>query len=124
MKRIPLQVPIKNFRGEALQEGPDSGPLLLADLLCNLLGSMKATDGKEAIRIFAVGAKIYTARTAPSLELEDADLELVKKAVDVNAPGYAALVIGQVAQALDRAYVDPIADNGVARVARAGSASE
>lgn len=115
MKRIALQVPITNFRGDPIQEGPDTGPLLLADLICNLLGSMKAANGKEAIRLYTVGAQVYMARTSPSIELEDADLELLKRAVDANTPGYAALIVGQVAQALENASVDPIADGAARR---------
>jgi len=98
---------IKSFSGEAIPEQPNSenkAALTYKTVILNMLGGMKPDNGKEAIQISVLGTHIWKQESA--FEVDQADLDLLKKAVEQNAPGYIALVVGQVFGYLETIGVD------------------
>lgn len=58
------------------------------------VGSQKGANGEEAISLYSVGLKIRDAKD--SVELEDADFNLLKKACNDNPAAWLSFYHGQV----------------------------
>jgi hypothetical protein len=104
---LNLEQAIKSFSGDPIPEQPNSenkAVLTYKTVILNMLGSMKPDDGKEAIQVSVLGTHIW--KQGEAFEVDQADLILLKKAVEQNAPGYIALVIGQVFGYLETIGVD------------------
>lgn len=92
MKKITLQR-IVDFAGLPLNA--KDGELAMIDIICSCLARMDV-DGATAIRAFALGGKITGHSDA--IEVEDAEHDLIRAALEHNGPKYIAIVLAQVLQ--------------------------
>jgi len=77
MKKVNFYRLLVNLKGESVKDQETGEPLLISKMVGNLLVGSKAQ--KDAIRQMDVARKIYN--SDGEIELEDADLETVKKVV-------------------------------------------
>lgn len=101
MKTINL-CNVVDFAGKDLKLA-DGEVLTFKQALVNQCGSHRATDGAQAIKVFTLGQKIYAA--TGSINLEDAEIDLLKSVLNANAL-YSALVMGQIFNELDKKAVE------------------
>ncbi len=101
MKLTGLKGTIKDWAGKDAMIADDGelGPFTIKTALLQFLGTMRTPNGKDAIHVYALGCRLFPADD--ELEAESADVALLKKATEQNAPGYAAVVQAQVLQYLD-----------------------
>ena len=99
MRTIPISKPIKNFEGKDMTDGP--APLTIGRVLVFHLGNFTSRDGRENIRAFKLGTMIEDCK-AESMDFEDADFALIKKALEPQEPRMGALVMGQVLAELEK----------------------
>lgn len=86
MKKIEnLENKMKEYTGKEIEGGS------IKDALLNVIGSSKQPSGRDTLKIHRVAMKIMEAKG--SVELEDYDFELVKKAVEES--GYLTLIKAQ-----------------------------
>lgn len=83
---MDLDQPLKNLDGTELKDAK------LADILTNLLGSMKGENGLESMKIYRLAQ-----RTLPGgkVDFTEEEIALIKRALDQNVPQYFAVVVGQ-----------------------------
>ena len=92
MKKIKL-VDLKTFDGEIMTVNAENKNLNVKDVLLNHLGMFHGKNGKESILAYTIGQKIAGAKK--EIELEDAEYELIKRALDRQPPIMTALGVGQ-----------------------------
>lgn len=68
--------------------------------LLNCLGSMKVENGLKAIEVYSIGTLLHRAKNTFKLT-NNSELELLKKAVEQNNPGYMPFIQGQLLQYLE-----------------------
>ena len=89
MKTIKLG-PIEDFEGNPILNGEE--PFTLKQVFMNVLGrSNPEEDGEATLNAYAVGLKIGACKGA-DIELEDAEIGIIKKAIEFNGPGYIRLI--------------------------------
>ena len=92
MKTLALDNALKNFDGKEILDAATGQALTLREVLLQHVGGYRAADGKSAVMAYRIGLRIYEA--GASLEIEDAEFDLLKKAL--AEPKFTALVMGQV----------------------------
>jgi len=92
MRLTELNTPITDFTGRPIPTTEGESFTVRTGLL-NCLGTMKASDGKEAIQAFTVGSLISQAGDECDIKAEQ--FAVVKRSVEVNTPQYVTLVLGQ-----------------------------
>jgi hypothetical protein len=92
MKKINFNVPVTNLDGKPMMDGKDQ--VKVSRLVANMLCAAKAD--KDAIRQLDMALKIYNSTDV--LELDDEDVEIVKKTVRQSQA--TALVAGQILKLL------------------------
>jgi hypothetical protein len=89
MKTIALDFWIKDLAGK-----PVVPVLTVKQAILNLVGTMRATNGEESLKILALGLKIVGAEA--TVEVTDDELQLLRMAANQNNVGYFAVVLAQV----------------------------
>lgn len=99
MKKINFSVEIKNLNGKAIKSGTDN--MTVALVVANSLSISKPKNPqKDAIKQYKLALDIHSAKE--SLDVEDADLELIKEILNRNELNYTSLVLGQVFELLNK----------------------
>ena len=96
MKTLPLDKPIKNFKGEPILL--NNIPSTLKDIYLHYLGAYTSKDGKSVINAYKLGIAISNCKE-PKIELENADFLILKEAT--QTPQHGALVMGQLYETLE-----------------------
>lgn len=108
MKTVPMTKTVCGFDGKPMKDGASSDPkapdLEIGSVYLAALGRFQGPDGKQNIAAYHLGLKIHQARLKEekTLELEDAEFELLKTVVEFNGPQFVALVAGQVGEMLNK----------------------
>jgi len=111
MRLTELNTPITDFTGKPIATtGGEGESFTVRTGLLNCLGTMKASDGKEAIQAFTVGSLISQA--GEHCEIKAEQFALLKKAVEANTPQYVILVLGQLLLYLESQDAAVIQDGG------------
>lgn len=106
MKLTRIDEPMQTFSGQGITipiaPGNTGVPEALTHkmVLLNCLGSARSTNGTDAIRLYALGVRLYEARG--EIELDNDELVAIKRAVEQNAPAYILMIQGQVLQWLGK----------------------
>lgn len=104
MKYLAVRTPVCNFAGTELLDNTKSGDdkvIRVQDILVQYLGQFfQAKDPKKVILAYKVGQKIYDAKF-DSLELEDAEFELIEEAL--KEPKHSPMILGPIYLALEEA---------------------
>ena len=100
MKQLDISMVLVGFNNEPIKS-PDQKDLTIKDVLISTLHLVRVSNGKDAMAIHKLGHKIYDSKG--TLELEDAEFELIEKYIDENPAQYFALIIGQVKEVLEGA---------------------
>lgn len=96
MKTLPLDKPIKDFKGEPILL--NNVPSTLKDIYLHYLGSYSSKDGKSVINAYKLGIAISNCKE-PNYEIENADFLILKEATQTSQHG--ALVMGQLYEVLE-----------------------
>ena len=83
--------PIPDFQGN---------PMSVRDVLLHYLGTYTSKNGKNIIDAYQLGMKIAK-HTEATIQLENAEFLILKESV--QNPAHGALIMGQIAEVLDRA---------------------
>jgi len=92
--KIQASLPLTNLKGQPYEIGEEKAPLTLGAVIAECLAT-DTTAGK--MKIYALATKFYTTDT---VEVDSADMIMIKKAVEENK-SYGALILGQVLTLLE-----------------------
>ncbi len=98
-KLINIDSPVRDFEGEVIMDS-EGKPFTYKLLFLQHLGGHITTEPKENILAYKIGMDIHAANG--SVELEDAEFDLLRKTLSRPKPMYSALVMGQVYEVLDK----------------------
>ena len=106
MKRLEIGRPIVNFARRPLQDPTKEGDdktIYVRDLLIQAVGNQfKAENKARVILAYKVGQKLFDCPDQ-FIDLEDAEFELIKSAIEKPLPGLSPLVMGQIYPVIDDA---------------------
>jgi len=105
MKKVKIKTTIKNLRNKPIKDGVSRVFLKVGDFMANQLAVATKFAPLEVLRALETAKAIESAagQGKAFIELEDADFELLRKAVEQNAAGDAVLFQAQVLKALNEA---------------------
>lgn len=100
MKKINFNVEIKNLSGAPVKAGNEI--MTVGRVISNTLSISKPKNPQtDAIKQYKLALDIYNSKK--SLDIEDADFELIKEVLNRNELQYTSLVLGQVFKILEAA---------------------
>lgn len=98
MKKFKI-IELKTFDGEPIKDIQTKKKLTSRDIILNHLGLFQGR-GDENIKAYDIGIKIAQLKTQDII-LEDAEYELVVKALEKQPPVMSALAIGQTLKSME-----------------------
>lgn len=96
MKKINLDQGFETFDGNVINDMGTDGkpkPAILKSVILNNIGSARSAKGEDAIKNIELGIRINDMDGIA--ELEDSEVEIIKKAVEQNTANYNDMVRGQ-----------------------------
>ena len=99
--QINLTTPALDVRGKQMMLGNDGAPATLRDIYVELLGSSRAATGTEALQLSRLGQRILD--SGEVFDASDADVVLLRAAIEQNAPGFISMAIAAAIEPLEPA---------------------
>jgi hypothetical protein len=100
MKKINLNVALKNLKGENLLDQAKE-ITEMRELIANALSVSKPKQAKDIIKQYKLAMKIFEVKE--DLTLEEAEYEMIKDILEKNELNYTTLVLGQILEHLNTA---------------------